>query len=284
MTVVGKILVFINLLFSLVVGGLILTVFIARTNWKDYATKVRQQYDLADAEANTWKAELAAARHDYDLAKTASEKKVADRDTEIATFKQNMRALTEQLAAANDRAMKGDTNVTSVNSEIQRRQLEVKQLSDQVVKLQERNGTLEKEKNFLRENAVAAQIEAKAVGDRNKQLEEKIQEKEKELVKAKTSGGGTTTTLSAKNPPLENIQGRVKEYDARSGLMTLDIGSDAGLTAGHTLELFRLNPAKYLGTIRIMRVTPHEAIAQPLGRLQGPVQKSDTAASKILGS
>jgi hypothetical protein len=89
----------------------------------------------------------------------------------------------------------------------------------------------------------------------------------------------------ANNPPAENVEGRVKAVDA-SGLMTITIGSDAGLTKGHTLELFRIaeNPkgSKYLGTVRILEAESHQSVAQPVGRLMAPPQLGDRVASRIL--
>jgi hypothetical protein len=47
----------------------------------------------------------------------------------------------------------------------------------------------------------------------------------------------------------------------------------------------RLSPTpRYLGTLRILEVTPHQAIAQPVGRLNAPLQQGDRVASHILGS
>jgi hypothetical protein len=87
-----------------------------------------------------------------------------------------------------------------------------------------------------------------------------------------------------KNPPSEPVEGTVAKVDAKSGLVTLSVGSDAGLEKGHTLEVYRVNPAKYLGTVRVIQVTPHEAVAQPVGRTQAPIQAGDKAASKIVGN
>jgi hypothetical protein len=85
------------------------------------------------------------------------------------------------------------------------------------------------------------------------------------------------------NPPSEDVEGVVKAVDAKSGLVTISIGSDAGLTKGHTLEVFRLNPAKYLGTVRIIEVTPQQAVAQPGSRMSAPVQAGDKVSSRLLG-
>ena len=66
--------------------------------------------------------------------------------------------------------------------------------------------------------------------------------------------------------------------------MKISIGSDAGLTRNQTLEVFRLSPLpKYLGTIRILEVSPNEAVAQPTGRPSAPLQAGDRVASRILG-
>jgi hypothetical protein len=89
---------------------------------------------------------------------------------------------------------------------------------------------------------------------------------------------------SDKNPPAENVEGAVTKVDAKTGLVTVSVGSDAGIVKGNTLEVYRLNPAKYLGTIRVLQVTPHEAVAQPVNRLLAPIQQGDKVASRILGN
>jgi hypothetical protein len=93
------------------------------------------------------------------------------------------------------------------------------------------------------------------------------------------------TSPAGTNPPAADVEGQVKAVDEKSGLVTITIGSDAGLAKGNTLEVFRLQPApKYLGTIRVIEVTPHEAVAQPMSRLAAPLQPGDRAASKLQGS
>ena len=88
-----------------------------------------------------------------------------------------------------------------------------------------------------------------------------------------------------KNPPPGELQGSVKAVDDTSGLVTITIGSDAGLAKGHTLEAYRLGTVKtgpkYLGTVRILEVRPSEAVAKPVGRLHEAIQTGDSIASKI---
>jgi hypothetical protein len=86
-----------------------------------------------------------------------------------------------------------------------------------------------------------------------------------------------------KNPPADNVEGTVTKVDAKTGLITVNVGSDDGLQKGNTLEVFRLSPAKYLGTVRVIQVTPHEATAQPAAQMQVPTQQGDKVASKLSG-
>jgi hypothetical protein len=86
---------------------------------------------------------------------------------------------------------------------------------------------------------------------------------------------------SEKNPPAENVEGLIKQVDPKSGLVTITIGSDAGLAKGQTLEVFRLTPApKYLGTIRILEVTASQAVGQPTDRAAA-IQAGDRVTSHL---
>jgi hypothetical protein len=85
-----------------------------------------------------------------------------------------------------------------------------------------------------------------------------------------------------KHPPKADIVALVKAVDDKSGLVTIDIGSDAGLAKGQTLEVYRLEPkAKYLGTIRIVEVGPKVAVGQPVGKLLDTLKAGDRLASQL---
>src|SRR3954454_20327321 len=53
MTLVGKILVFLNLVFSLVVGAFAVMDYTARTHWADYATKLKSQNEVLRASSES---------------------------------------------------------------------------------------------------------------------------------------------------------------------------------------------------------------------------------------
>jgi len=124
-------------------------------------------------------------------------------------------------------------------------------------------------------------------------MQAQVEQLTRDMVRARANTGTTTTPAyptmyqAGKNPPPESVEGLVKTVEPSSGMMTLTIGSDAGLARGHTLEVFRLSsiPAqsKYLGTVRVLEATAHQAVVQPVGRLAGPAQPGDQVSSQILG-
>jgi hypothetical protein len=95
-------------------------------------------------------------------------------------------------------------------------------------------------------------------------------------------GHGQVTT-EAKNPPAKDVEGVIKRVDAGSGLVTVSVGSDAGLVKGNTLEVFRTTAPtpKYMGTIQVLEVSPREAVCRPVGRMPGVPSVGDRVASRL---
>jgi hypothetical protein len=288
MTAVGKILVFLNLVFSLVVGGFVVAIYVARAHWVDEYKKLEAQNQVLAASARTFQSEAEKAKQDAaaQLVKKDAELKSVQqaRDVDQNTIVQLRRDL-ENLQA---RSRQEGALSSTLGSEVTKRQEDVAQLRDTLRKEREANDALVKKNAELTDKATVAQIEAQAFKDQANRVEKQLQQMAKDMARIRSSGGGTTTArMGGKNPPPENVEGLVKNTDP-SGLMTLTIGSDAGLTKGHTLELFRLNPAspsqsRYLGTVRVLEAEHHQAVAQPVGRLSAPPQPGDRVASRILG-
>jgi hypothetical protein len=279
----GKILVFLILALAVTQAALHLMFHVTQTNWKESHAKLLAQYNTLDAELKAVESERETAKDEGAKGVQKAQNELAivtkQRDDEQAKY----RALDAQFNAEKDRGNKSEANLATSATDIARREEEVKRLEDTVKANNDRIKELVDSGNQLRDRAVAAEIESKSLKERNVNLTAKLEDMSKELIKTRNGTGGGTATVNAKNPPPENVEGMVTKTDA-GGLLTLSIGSDDGLLKGHTLEVFRLNPAKYLGTVRIIEVTPHEAVAQPLYRPLGPIQSGDKVASKILGS
>jgi len=288
MTAVGKILVFLNLVFSLVVGAFVIMIYLARTHWVEEYKKLEARNAVLVASEATYKSETTKTQQDASakVAKAEADLKNirADLQAALASNKQ----LSDNVSKLEQKSTKETAQASLSVVEVRKREEDVAQLRDTLKKETALNTTLVAQNAKFRDEAISATIEKQAALGISKRLEEQLQEMAKDMARVRAGGGTTTARAGGKNPPPESVEGLVKNTDA-SGLMTLTIGSDAGLAKGQTLELFRLNPAapnqsKYLGTVRILEADHTQAVAQPVGRLRGAPQAGDRVASRILGS
>ena len=114
MTVVGKILVFLNLVFSLVVGAFAVMDYTARTHWVDGYNTLKSRYEVLQAVSTTYKTEadkLAKEKEDLYEKLNKSGVKVLD----PANKEEGLRAAEHAIALINDQA-KADRRVADGRS------------------------------------------------------------------------------------------------------------------------------------------------------------------------
>jgi len=288
MTVLGKILVIVNLVFSLVVGAFLILFFAKQTNWREAAEKWQKYADVAQADARAAAAEAQEHLNEKDKAVKAAEKKLSDAESARAALDQRVKAAEKDLADAKAAATQAGNTATGYLAEVDRRRKEVdtyKKLLDardsQVVDLQ-------KQYDKANRDRLAAEIAYKREHQYalNILQENATLTKEREEQKAR---GGTGTAAArvetVAKPPPEDVEGIVEESDPKTGLVTISIGSDSGVNQGNTLEVYRFKPrADYVGMIRIVDSRPHKAVGRAILPLRaGPIQKGDRVASQILG-
>ncbi len=110
------------------------------------------------------------------------------------------------------------------------------------------------------------------------------QAKEKPATPSQAEKPATGGAPAPKAPPPGDVKGTIQAIDSQAGLVSLNLGSDAGLQAGTTLEVYRLKPKPlFVGTVRVVGVTPTQAVAKPVSPLRaGPIQQGDHVAGQIL--
>jgi hypothetical protein len=282
MTTMGKILVFINLLFSLVTGALIIMVFITRTHWaagyadvsrqlqKEQANYLNLQQAKNDLEAND-KRDLTIAQ---DKVK-AMEKELQQKDLE------RVDALNKKNKAEQERDQ-AEATVKRTTAVAEAMKVEIKSLDDRLADQQQTILKLGLQNKEYKSESITAKTNLQTTLDRNKVLLEKLVETTRQLTIAQGEQAAKAGR-DAPNPPPDDIRGRVMITDDANGWITINLGSDSGLNKGNTLEVYRLKPRPtYVGTMRIFEVRPHEAVGKLMGT--GPrarVQKDDEVASKI---
>jgi len=287
MNLMRIVLVIANLVFSLITFGLIIMVYAARTNWHAAYEKAAKNVQVAQANAQTYATEADETKKKAD----AEVKKISDELTQTKTERDRWERQTkdhlaklEQLDKINKSA---GVSQTAVAEELNRRKNEIDQLAAQRTVLNQRLLELEKDKKDYRDRAVSAELGQKSEQDRNQNLLTQVEALNREITRLQSSGGGVAGRgTTERRPPPEDVEGLVLEIDPQTGYLTISIGSDAGLTRGNTLEVYRLKPGgKYLGTVQILEVRPDRAVAKPIsgpGMRRGEIQVGDQVASNIL--
>jgi len=282
MTVLGKILVFVNLVFSVVVGGLVVVVFTARTNYAVALQAEKDQRKLDQGAVQAKIREVDQLRIDLKKENTDLAGKLAKLEAELATQVAVNASIRDKIGSEVGDDAKENAIKTAV-----KREVDVARAGEQAMKKRfedavEKNTALVKENSRLTQDTLTAQIEAKSLQERLDNLEKQYKYFVANYAKNGGNSGGQVGAPGGppKNPPAEKIEGQVVKMNA--GLLQLSAGSDAGLKVGHTLELFRLDPKpQYLGLVRITDIEAKVAVAVPVGKLLAEPQAGDQFASQI---
>ncbi|MFO0846071.1 MAG: hypothetical protein U0797_27430 [Gemmataceae bacterium] len=307
MTVVGKILVFLNLVFSLVVGGFAVVDYAARTHWAKAFDDVTDQNKKLRAIAESYKNDADRVNKEKaDLHEQLTVNRVAidpalkdapDAGSRIASLavaelrarakaideqKTTVESLRKQLADEKTRNVGYLNMERAMKTDTERRVLDTKVLRDTLKLEMDKNFKMEQEKNQMRDDMVTAQIAAKALKDRNTQMETQLQDLARNLAQMKANTGAAAPGGRGANPPPENIEGQVNKVDGR--LVSISVGADNGLSPKQTMEVFRLgqNP-RYIGRIRLIDVNAKSAVGTIEGKTTMSIQAGDKVASRILG-
>jgi hypothetical protein len=289
MTVLGKTLAVLNLVLSLVVAAFIIMTYVARTNWHKAYVDEAARTQAAQANADTYRAETEKLQGDV----KAVEAKVAPLTAQLAQSQKNavdaQKAADDRLQKEMENSKKLTTEKEAMIAEKQRRQQEVDNMRDALAKRETQIAGLNKQVQDATDDKVQAQIDLRSEQARNDRLNRQLEVMSEDLRKAEQRSKTVLASTGAggaerRNPPTEDVEGQILKTDA-SGYLTLSIGSDAGLSKGNTLEVYRLKPdPKYLGTIEILRVRPDEAVARPVGRPNGVIQVGDRVSKDVMSN
>jgi len=280
MTALGKILVFVNLVFSLIVAGLIVVVYIARTNWAAGYADYQKSYQAADASLKATQAEAQEAQRN--LAKRIQELQgqAAAAQTALETEKAAKAAADRAVEEERKKGTGESATVAALKADVERRDKEVRNLEEAVKQKDDQITKLVKSNNDLRDQKVAADITANTMKERLEQAARQNEELSRQLAQGRR-GGGAGDGGARDNPPQQNVEGLVKQTDP-SGLVVISIGSDAGLARGHTLDVYRYTPSPlYLGQIRLTDVQPNQAVGRPVSRMRSSPQVGDRVAGNL---
>lgn len=261
MTALGKILVFLVLVLSLVFNALVVNAYVARTNWKVAADKsAKSAKDAADS-ANGMKTVL-----DEAIAANEDAKRVL-REERDRLYNQLVIAQAEvnRLDEANKQQLAA---ASRLNVQIDVLQANIKRLTKQVDDYDKLLAAKELQINQLTAAANASKVaENKAILERDAEKQraegfaQRLQELSDEVEGYRRQG--LAPRPGARGPSLPaQFRGTVQKFDRDGGYVTITPGLDAGVQVGAVMSVYRTRgvEGKYLGKIVIRSTDPKQAV------------------------
>jgi len=281
MTFVGRILVIVIMLFSLIFLGISTVVYSTSKNWKTATQDERKKVDelkkkLSDAQAQKDAAAkgLEDAKNAFDALKKNLENQIAALDDQnkrdnsqiqdvrgkLATAEQNAKLSLDEVEARRKETMLLRDQKSSVEKQANEFKLHQAELNDKIRELERMNETATKNNSDLRERVA----------------------KFSTLLRQSGLSDDISQIKGLESPP--PVQGEVTKVDPTNRRVEMTIGSDDGLVPGHELFVFRTSPRpEYVGKISIISVDPDQAVGKVVGHTyQGKkIKEGDIVSSTI---
>ena len=286
MNTVGKILVILNLLFAVAVGGFLVVDFATRQNWKLAYDKLKGEMEVANLNYGAGRQTLAQLNKQTKDLQTARDKAEQDLNEERKLLNSQIETLKLQIEDEKDKAKSADLKHQLVLGELDKLKGEVKNQQLVIAKREKYILDMEEQVRKFRGDAVAFENMFKSSQARNDFLMGRLQEVERQInqMKAGPAVAGVKDA-NAPNPPQVFVKGIVEKVHSNDRkLVQISVGTDHGLKLHNTLEVYRMNPRpEYLGTIRIVETDSRNAVGRLMAGVGTPktLQEGDIVASSL---
>lgn len=280
MNLVGKILVVLNLVMSIVFMSLALMVYATHRDWRDAVenpqTGYKVQIERKNAEIATLNQTRAQLQRDFDRARNEHAHAIAQLTSRLD---ESQRQLATLQATYNDQvrlANEAQLQLKATTEQLQAQDAEIARLrkenddvkKDRDAKLAELTQSIDELANL--------RFEVKRLRDRHLDLES-------QLTMYMVALADAGIQLDRSGPP--RLEGVVLASSSE-GFVEISLGSDDGLEKGHTLDVFSIGStpetSRFLGKIEIVRTDTSKSVARVLREFQkGPIRRGDRVATRL---
>ena len=290
MTFVGKVLIVLQMVLSFCFMAFAGAVYVSQANWKAEAEKqtqlvgsTNQQYNDAKTAWETKERELTEKATAQEQRALIAENEVVNKDNQIADLTQKLEAtdtlkgvldaestLTKlEAASREEEALIGRTVNNKLHETMRNLATRLRAAEDQLFANQKTMEQMERKHNLALEEIANWKLIAQA---------NDFDEDPKEFIQGQ-----------AAPPAVDGLVLDARKADDRGQemLIKISLGERDGLVRGHNLHIYR--PASrnqgrsmYLGEIRLVSVTPNEAVGTLIKRAKnGIIEKDDHVTSKL---
>lgn len=283
MTTVGKILVVLHLVLSIMFMAFAGAVFTAQKNWRTNALAAQATLAKANTKLKDQLAEFERERTDTKANTDKLNDQIMKLTAEKGTLTTQVLALTtdnERLQLANDQ-VEGQAQLQTV--EANERTAESTLQRNQNATTYQWREQLNKKVHELEDTVFAKDQELQLLNERHDRVLKDMQTMKIYLGHLRLPTD--PKQMIAKTTPPPPLEGRVvdyvKEKKGNTELVEVSLGSDDGLSVGHTMTLYN-REGRYLGQVRLTLVNADKAVGIVFGKEKNTViQKGDNVTTKL---
>ncbi len=273
MNLVGKIFVVLIFVMSLVFMGFAVAVYGTHQNWKQKAEDEAKRVANLQTTVTEREAEKAKLEEELKRELNAREQALAKLETERNELATQREELVKQRDALLIKDKEAVAALDAAQQNLARLTTEVEGLRGEI-----RDTQAQRDKQFDRTVELTDQIN-QAQGE-VKRLEERRIQLASQLASANLvlDRNGLHKDMPVDGIP-PRLRGKVLAVN-RDNMIEVSLGSDDGLRAGHTLEVFR--GSKYLGRVEVLHATADRAVGKIIpGYKKGVIQRNDDVATRF---
>lgn len=285
MTTVGKILVVLHLVMSVMFMAFAGAVFTAQKNWRKSAEDNLALLKKAETKQKDQQTE-------FERERTDTSAKIADLSDQVlkltgekgALFKQatDLQADNNRLQTANDAV---EQQAELQTKEAGERFLDAKVLIEKNTVAYQTREDLQKKLADVEKEREKLELEKEQMTERHERVLKDLQVfRQYNSAKGYLADPKLMVIQSAPPPPLDGLvvdYRKEKKGASSTELVEVSLGSDDGLTVGHKMTVFN-NEGRYLGQIRLTLVQPDKAVGIVVEKAKNTViQKDDNVTTKL---
>ncbi len=275
MNLVGKILVLLIFIMSLVFMSFTVLVYSTHRNWKEEAQSTQKKLTAAQSQAR----ELEQKRQEA-LDQLAHEK--AARTKAISVLEVRKLEMEEQLAKKEDelRTLQIDSRASrktldTAQSEMRRLKDEVEQLRVEIKKTRNDRNQQVANVRMLTDRLNQGEGTLKRLRERNEQL---VTELSRASLVVEGNGLSLDDPIDKIAPKLDGVITAVR----KNNLIEVSLGSDEGIRRGHEFDVYT-SQGGYLGRATVVETSYDRSVAKIMSEFQqGVMRKGDRVATRLL--
>ncbi len=270
---IGKGLVVLVFVFSLVFMSLVVAVYATQKNWRELAQKQSAALQQMRTENSDLQAKQSKLVDDINREQQNRQQAVAKLETEKDTLQREYDTLLSRETQLVDDSRKSVAAMEAAHQTLAGLREEVTGLRQEIRTVQADRDAKFREAVDLTDKLHVAQGEEERLEAKNLDLLEQVSRQKTVLDR---NGLDEFVPVDNVPPKVDGIVLATRD----GGWVEISLGSDDGLRNGHTLEVYRAN--KYLGRIEVVKTAPDKSVAKIVRPYQqGAIQREDRVASRI---